>query len=420
MGGGPPRDWEARGCHQAVLGFPPAAKPPKPPPVAGPLIPYIEAPELPLSFLEYVPILGSYIDPADPPSIKPFGTLVALGVYIGSLITMARIRERKLDGKQVGDFIFWVVASGFVISHIFDAITYHPDTVMKDPLYLLRIWDGLSSFGGFMGAVAGAVAWKLHRKKRILEYIDVTVSAFPTAWVFGRAGCAVVHDHPGALSNAWFAVKFPAHTLQQGFDGRFDLGLIEMVLTIPLALACHLLWRRQPLRANGFYVGVTLVAYAPVRFVLDFLRVEPNDLIFRGAVDPRYGGLTPAQWACFLALGVGVYFLKRTWKAPYERIGDLEPEEAAPDEDEPDDEDEDAEPDDEDAGAAAGPRRARRGRTEAARRSKRPKGDAAERAGAAAERPAPQERPSPKKTKKKRSKSRGPKGTGETNAPTSG
>lgn len=311
--------------------------------MAGPLIPYIEAPELPLSFLEYVPIIGNYIDAADPPSIKPFGTLVAIGVYIGSLITMARVKERGLDGKQVSDFIFWVVATGFVLSHVFDAITYHPDTVMKDPLYLLKVWDGLSSYGGLMGAVIGAIAWKLYRKKDVLEYIDVTVSAFPTAWVFGRSGCAVVHDHPGMLSNAWYAVKYPAATLQPGFEGRIDLGLVEMVLTIPLAVACHVLWRRNPYRANGFYVGLTLTAYAPVRFLLDFLRVTPDDLVFRGAVDPRYAGLTPAQWVCFLALAVGLFFLKKTYKAPYERIGDLDPE-LAEDAEEQTEQDEDEAP----------------------------------------------------------------------------
>ena len=33
--------------------------------------------------------------------------------------------------------------------------------------------------------------WKYSRKQNVLEYMDITVSAFPTAWVFGRSGCAV-------------------------------------------------------------------------------------------------------------------------------------------------------------------------------------------------------------------------------------
>ena len=311
----------------------------------GPLIPYIEAPEIPLAFLKYIPILGDQINAAHPPSIKPFGTLVALGVYVGAMVTMARARERKLDVKPLSDFIFWVVASGFVISHMLDAIFYHPDTVMENPLYLLKIWDGLSSYGGLIGAVIGTFAWGFYRKKRVLEYVDLCVSAFPLAWVFGRSGCSVVHDHPGALSNAWYAVQYPARTLQAGYSGRLDLGLIEMVLTIPLAVACWWLWRKRPLRPAGFYVGLTLIYYAPIRFVLDFLRVTPEDTIFRGATDPRYAGLTPAQWACFLAIAVGLLFAKRAWGQPYVRLAPLAPPED--DEDPAHGEDEDERPDEE-------------------------------------------------------------------------
>jgi len=308
--------------------------------VTGPLIPYVELPEIPLGFLEYIPLLG---DKLDAPSIKPFGTLVAIGVYLGSLVAAKRGRQRKLDARLLSDFIFWSVAAGFVISHMLDAIAYHPETVMRDPLYLLRVWEGLSSYGGFIGAVIGAWAWKLYRKQNILEYIDILVSAFPLAWVFGRMGCSVVHDHPGALSNAWFAVQYPERLLQAGFDGRYDLGLIEMVLTIPLAVACHLLWKRKPDRPVGFYIGVTLTCYAPVRFALDYLRVQPNDLLFRGASDPRYLGLTPAQWVCFLAFAVGLLFVRRTWKQPYERTGpEAPPEQLAEDDASAEDASEDA------------------------------------------------------------------------------
>lgn len=307
--------------------------------VAGPLIPYIDAPELPLSFLQHLPLLGDLIDPNSPPSIKPFGTLVAIGVYVGSWVTMNRARQRKIDTQKMSDFIFWVVVAGFVISHLFDAITYHPETVKRDPLYLLRVWDGLSSYGGFLGSTIGAIAWRWYRKEKIMEMVDVTVSAFPIAWVFGRSGCSVVHDHPGALSNAWFAVKYPPQYLQEGFDGRFDLGLIEMVLTIPLAIACTVLWHRKIHRPNGFYVALTLVAYAPVRFFLDFLRVQPGDAIFRGATDHRYWGLTPAQWMSFLALVIGVFYLRKIWGADYVPNAPREPEDDDDDDDDFDDDD---------------------------------------------------------------------------------
>lgn len=278
--------------------------------VAEPLIPYISLPEIPLGFLMRIPGLGSLFDPSSPPSIKPFGALVALGVYAGAVLARKRAQQRGIDDKKISDFIFWVVAAGFIGGHVLDAVFYHPDKLRQNPLYVLRLWDGLSSYGGFTGALIGAWLWRWARREKILPIGDVICSAFPLGWMFGRAGCAAVHDHPGALSDSWIAVRFPSF-FPPGYVGRFDLGLYECILTIPLVIAFAVLWRRDPFRPAGFYAGWMCVAYAPVRFVLDFFREEAKHNPAVG--DPRYGGLTPAQWACFglLALGVALLWMAR-------------------------------------------------------------------------------------------------------------
>src|SRR5262249_28230401 len=144
-------------------------------------------------------------------------------------------------------------------------------------------------------------------------------SAFPLAWVFGRMGCATVHDHPGKLSDAWYAVQWP---MPGGVVGRLDLGLIEMALSIPLAVALLVAWHKKPKRPIGFYTGWMCVSYAPVRFVLDFLRVTEAENPNGG--DPRYAGLTPAQWACFGLFAIGLYFLRMAYRggAPEEASAD--------------------------------------------------------------------------------------------------
>jgi phosphatidylglycerol:prolipoprotein diacylglycerol transferase len=259
-----------------------------------PAIPYLQIPEL--------VILPKGVLGDAPFSIKPFGALVATGVYLGSYLATKQGKKLGLDERVLTSLIAWVVGIGFLGGHVLDDIFYYPGKVLEDPLSLLRIWEGLSSFGGFTGAVIGLLLWKWRYKTDALPYADVIVSAFPAAWVFGRMGCSVAHDHPGMASDAWFAVQYPG-------GGRFDLGLYEMVLTIPLALA--FLWLRRKPRPWGFYCGAIAIAYAPVRFALDFLRVQ-DPLANGGVADPRYAGLTPAQWACFGLLGLGVYFFTLT------------------------------------------------------------------------------------------------------------
>jgi hypothetical protein len=85
-----------------------------------------------------------------------------------------------------------------------------------------------------------------------------------------------------------------------------------MVLAIPLAVAFMILWQIKP-RPFGFWAGWQCIAYAPVRFVLDFLRVE-NVGSHEG--DPRYLGLTPAQYACFGFIGIGLLVLRMSKNYP--------------------------------------------------------------------------------------------------------
>jgi phosphatidylglycerol---prolipoprotein diacylglyceryl transferase len=86
-------------------------------------------------------------------------------------------------------------------------------------------------------------------------------------------------------------------------DGpHYDLGLLEMLYTIIIAIVCASLWGKK--RAPGLYIGLTCVMYAPVRFALDFLRLDVGP-----TGDKRYLSLTFAQWACIAMLGFGIYML---------------------------------------------------------------------------------------------------------------
>ncbi|MEO6575989.1 MAG: prolipoprotein diacylglyceryl transferase family protein, partial [Polyangiaceae bacterium] len=163
------------------------------------------------------------------------------------------------------------------------------------------------------------IPWFVRREKAqpILPFADLLLSVFPVAWIFGRSGCASVHDHPGAraAADSMFAVAYPDRTpnftglvqLIHGNYPRYDLGLLELMFTVVLAGCIALTWhRRLPM---GTYVVVACLSYAPVRFAMDYLRITDGE-----AADPRYGGLTPAQWCCFALFlyGLGVLRYSRS------------------------------------------------------------------------------------------------------------
>ncbi|HEX4447650.1 MAG TPA: prolipoprotein diacylglyceryl transferase family protein [Polyangiaceae bacterium] len=280
------------------------------------MVPYIHIPDLHIG----------------PLPLHPFGILVATGVLVGTSITARRAQKLGYDVAQLNSFVTWMLVSAFVLSHVLDQLFYHWDEVVRRPWSVFMLWEGLSSFGGFIGAVVGIVLWKYfvvddvwpHRRKQpapILPFADLVLSVFPIGWMFGRAGCASVHDHPGARTTAdtLLAVAYPRHPgdgtvthfgfieFIQGHDPRFDLGFLELLFTIVLAASFALTWRRRlPI---GTYVIASGLAYAPVRFAMDFLRVPQAD-----GGDTRYADLTPAQWGCmalFLYAFLMIFYVRR-------------------------------------------------------------------------------------------------------------
>jgi phosphatidylglycerol:prolipoprotein diacylglycerol transferase len=292
-----------------------------------------------------------YVHISDPGFIHPFGLLVATGVLIGIWLASKRAVSLGYDVDRLNAFITWMLVCGFIGGHVLDEIFYHPDEIARSPLSLLKLWQSLSSFGGFVGAFTGIVLWKyfwfdsrypghpwlswiggIRRRTRaqpILPFADLILSVFPVSWVFGRMGCSSVHDHPGALAHkgAFLSVQFPSgfapddsvEIVAKNFHGarthfgpfieflhgdmaRYDLGLLEMLFTVCLATLLALTWRKKV--PVGSYVVATAMAYAPVRFVMDNYRITQGH-----DADLRYGGLTPAQWGCIALFLFGAAML---------------------------------------------------------------------------------------------------------------
>jgi len=198
-----------------------------------------------------------------------------------------------VDGSVV------TVAMGFVIGHVVHVVAYNPHQLETDGIMaLLRVWAGFSSTGGFIGAVLGSVVFfRFVRKRDYWVHADTIMYGFPFAWVFGRLGCFTAHDHIGRASDFFLAVQFPG-------GSRHDLGLYEAIWTAGIA-ALFYAWRNKPVRP-GFFLGLFCATYAPIRFLMDFLR--NTDL--EGA-DIRWAGLTFAQYVMIVLMVVGVTLVRR-------------------------------------------------------------------------------------------------------------
>jgi phosphatidylglycerol---prolipoprotein diacylglyceryl transferase len=259
------------------------------------MIPYINIPTWDLGFVV----------------IDPFGILVAIAILVGFFSTKRRAARVGLDPEEAHTMAIWIILGSFTMAHIVSMVFYFPERLLEKPWEIFFIWAPISSMGGFLGALITAYIYTKKRKISFLGYCDVFVWGIVIAWIFGRMGCSVAHDHPGALSDFFLAVQYPR-------GARHDLGFYEFLFTLLVMYPITRLLGRKP-RPDGFFLALVPIIYAPVRFLLDFLRSTDY-----GNVDLRYLGLTAAQWLCVVMLLGSIWGLirvirrghVRTWPEP--------------------------------------------------------------------------------------------------------
>jgi phosphatidylglycerol:prolipoprotein diacylglycerol transferase len=325
--------------------------------------------------------------------IQVFGMLVATGVLVGAELCRRYSLRFGIDDDDLRKLTGWVVVTGFIGAHVFDVFAYQSDELSDNPLILVELWKGISSYGGFIGGSLGFAFYVWHRRFRPGLMADVIMCGLLPGFTIGRIGCSIVHDHIGRATDFFLGFDYPqqalwdrfcpervdkagkvisglAHPycpLDQATDGGLpdmgnhaamitrahNLGFYELLYLIPVCVIILGLAFGKKRRPAGLIAVLAGVLYAPVRFFFEYLRLNKSD--------PRYLGLTFAQWASILAFGVATYTLVRLMKtgkpAPLDdelgdkvggyRDGAMAPKRAvASDDDEDSDDDADAKGDD--------------------------------------------------------------------------
>lgn len=258
-----------------------------------------------------------HIDPAWLGGLEPFGVIIAIGVLFGAEVARRHAERTGLNLEELRRMAFYALVFGFTISHLVDVFLYQPGWWDKDPLLPVKLWAGISSYGGFLGGVVGVVFYIKLRSGRNklppdepgrlahahpLAYADATAYGSAGGWVFGRLACASAHDHVGKPSDFFMAVDFPAGNPSGIPTGpHHDLGAYEFLWLLVIFFVLFLVLRRP--RREGLVLGLFAVMYTIPRFFFEFLRYAETD--------PRYFGLTPAQWFSIAGLFAGIMFIRR-------------------------------------------------------------------------------------------------------------
>ncbi len=167
---------------------------------------------------------------------------------------------------------------------------------------LIDGFGGFVFYGGLIGSLIGIYVYCRKVKMPVGPFYDVAVAAIPVMHGIGRIGCLMAGCCYGREYHGPFAITFPDNELIPSLSGveRFPMQIIEVLYNLVLFVALFLLIKKKILK-NGRALGVYLMAYSAMRFILEFFRGD--------AVRGHLGELSTSQWISLVIFPIGCYIL---------------------------------------------------------------------------------------------------------------
>jgi phosphatidylglycerol:prolipoprotein diacylglycerol transferase len=285
--------------------------------------------------------------------------LVAFAITYWLFMVQIKKRDIRLESDTVLNFFFWGIIGLLLGARLFSTLFFDPTGI-----YLRKPWlifwpfyegrfvglQGMNYYGGLLGAAVGFVLYARAKKLNILALGDILLAGVPLGYTFGRLGNFINAELYGRVTKAPWGIVFP--TAQQfssseewvqewasetgvAADGalvnlpRHPTQIYEALLEgIILWLIIWFIFRkRKPF--DGFIVGLYVIAYGVMRFVIDYFRtpISASDFAVR-LVDtgqPVYFvqsplNLIPSQFYCLGMIVAGIVFLLVAAKRPQRPI----------------------------------------------------------------------------------------------------
>ncbi len=216
-----------------------------------------------------VPYFEEPVLHAGPFTLHAFTILLILAVLGGGFVILERAARLKIDHDRMFGMSFCAFTCGLAGAHVAKLALDYTSMFFADPLVIVKTSRGIRSLGGLVGGLLGAAGYGRIRRIPPMEtfrMLDVIAYALPFAWLIGRLGCFLAHDHRGNYSSNWIAVRFPE-------GARYDLGLIEFLFLIGLCALFH--WLDRKPRPVGLFFSLFGFIYGAFRVWLDTLHNQP-------------------------------------------------------------------------------------------------------------------------------------------------
>jgi len=216
-----------------------------------------------------------------------YGIIFAVAFLAGLWLITKQAKREKIDPDLLINFVFGTVVCGFFGARIIFVLlswAYYVQHLSQ----IFNIWQGgLSLHGALLGGLIFIVVYSLNKKMNYWKIFDLFAPAMLLGQVIGRWGNFFNQELFGYPTNYFLKMYVAVYNrpwTHKNFAYFHPVFLYESILCF-LALIILLVLRKKKILRTGDLFLLYLLFYSAIRFVIEFIRIEPKVFI----------GLTIAQ-----------------------------------------------------------------------------------------------------------------------------
>jgi len=245
--------------------------------------------------------------------IRWYGLFFALAFYLGYLILEKQVFKREgIKIELLDRLATYVVIATIVGARLGHVFFYEPMSYLKDPLSILKIWQGgLASHGAAVGILLALALFVRKSGKTYFWALDRLVIVVALGGFFIRMGNLMNSEIYGHFTSLPWGFVF----VRDGeTEPRHPTQIYEALSY--LILFATLLWfyrKNYSTMKQGTIFGIFLIVLFGVRFLIEFLKEPQVD--FERTMSLNMGQLLSLP---FILAGVGILLYNRYSSKPTE------------------------------------------------------------------------------------------------------
>lgn len=234
--------------------------------------------------------------------IAMYGVMIVFGTAAGILTAVLRsgkTGQPKEDllyaslygtiGVIIGAKVLYIITILPLIIENFDLLIHDPDEAMA------LLAGGFVFYGGLIGGISAVGIYCRQYGLRFFPLAEALVPSIPLIHAFGRVGCFFAGCCHGIEFPPPIGMYFSKSPVAPHDVALFPVQLLESALNLAIFAVLLILGKKR--RRQGVVLGAYLLMYAPLRFILEYLRADAWRGIFLG--------LSTSQWISIALLIAG-------------------------------------------------------------------------------------------------------------------